>query len=282
MEKDNDWTLVIRPQKRWLDIDFAELWRYRDLYSMYVKRDITVTYKQTILGPLWYLIQPAFTTIIYMFVFGGLAGISTDGVPQPLFYMSGIMMWNYFSACFSASSNVFVSNQNVFGKVYFPRLVVPLAEITSKLLQFGIQMLLFVAIYIYCLSIGAPIQINAAILLLPLLVLLTAFIAMSWGLIISALTTKYRDLTKLIDFGVQLFMYATPVIYPLSVAPEKYKLLLMLNPLASLFETFRYGTLGCGNLDWWGLLYSTLVTLVSLFIAVVVFCRVERNFIDTI
>jgi lipopolysaccharide transport system permease protein len=282
MAKDNGWTLVIRPQKRWLDIDFAELWRYRDLYTMYVKRDIAVAYKQTILGPLWYLIQPAFTTIIYMFVFGGLAGISTDGVPQPLFYMSGIMMWNYFNACFSASSNVFVTNQNVFGKVYFPRLVVPLAEITSKLIQLCIQMLLFIAIYIYCLSFGASVSINAAILLVPLLVLLTAFLAMSWGLIISALTTKYRDLTKLVDFGVQLFMYATPVIYPLSVAPEKYRLLLMLNPLAPIFETFRYGTLGCSSPDWWGLLYSTLATILSLFIAIVVFCRVERNFIDTI
>jgi lipopolysaccharide transport system permease protein len=282
MFKDNGWTLVIRPQKRWFDIDFAELWRYRDLYTMYVKREITIAYKQTILGPLWYLIQPIFTTIIYVFVFGGLAGISTDGVPQPLFYMSGIMLWNYFSACFSASSNIFVSNQNVFGKVYFPRLVVPLAEITSKLIQLCIQMLLFIAIYIYCLSSGASVSINAAILLVPLLVLLTALIAMSWGLIISALTTKYRDLTKLIDFGVQLFMYATPVIYPLSVAPEKYRLLLMLNPLAPIFETFRYGTLGCSSIDWLGLFYSTLMTFVSLFIAIVMFCRVERNFIDTI
>jgi lipopolysaccharide transport system permease protein len=282
MAKDNEWTLEIRPQKRLLDIDFADLWRYRDLYSMYVKRNIIVSYKQTILGPLWFLIQPAFTTIMYMFVFGGLAGISTDGVPQPLFYMSGIMMWGYFSSCFLMSSNVFVSNQNVFGKVYFPRLVVPLAGITSNLIQLAIQMVLFIAIYIYCLAIGAPVRINAAILLLPLLVLLTAFIAMSWGLIISSMTTKYRDLTKLVSFGVTLFMYATPVIYPLSVAPERYRFLLMLNPLTPLFETFRYACLGCSSLDWWGLLYSTMVMLLSLFISVVVFCRVERNFMDTV
>jgi lipopolysaccharide transport system permease protein len=282
MAKNNGWTLEIRPQKRLLDIDFAGLWRYRDLYAMYVKRNIIVTYKQTILGPLWFLIQPVFTTIMYMFVFGGLAGISTDGVPQPLFYMSGIMLWNYFSSCFNVSSNVFISNQGVFGKVFFPRLVVPLAGITSNLIQLAIQMLLFCAIYIYCLAVGTPVSVNLAILLLPILLVLTAFIAMSWGLIISSLTTKYRDLTKLVSFGIQLFMYATPVIYPLSVAPEKYKILLLLNPLTPIFETFRYACLGCSSLDWLGLLYSTIVMLISLFIAIVVFCRVERNFMDTV
>jgi lipopolysaccharide transport system permease protein len=282
MAKNNGWTLEIRPQKRLLDIDFAGLWRYRDLYAMYVKRNIIVTYKQTILGPLWFLIQPVFTTIMYMFVFGGLAGISTDGVPQPLFYMSGIMLWNYFSSCFNVSSNVFISNQGVFGKVFFPRLVVPLAGITSNLIQLAIQMLLFCAIYIYCLAVGTPVSVNLAILLLPILLVLTAFIAMSWGLIISSLTTKYRDLTKLVSFGIQLFMYATPVIYPLSVAPEKYKILLHLNPLTPIFETFRYACLGCSSLDWLGLLYSTVVMLISLFIAIVVFCRVERNFMDTV
>jgi lipopolysaccharide transport system permease protein len=282
MAKNNGWTLEIRPQKRLLDIDFAGLWCYRDLYAMYVKRNIIVTYKQTILGPLWFLIQPVFTTIMYMFVFGGLAGISTDGVPQPLFYMSGIMLWNYFSSCFNVSSNVFISNQGVFGKVFFPRLVVPLAGITSNLIQLAIQMLLFCAIYIYCLAVGTPVSVNLAILLLPILLVLTAFIAMSWGLIISSLTTKYRDLTKLVSFGIQLFMYATPVIYPLSVAPEKYKILLLLNPLTPIFETFRYACLGCSSLDWLGLLYSTIVMLISLFIAIVVFCRVERNFMDTV
>lgn len=282
MSKKNEWTLEILPQKHWLDIDLADLWRYRDLYKMYVKRNIIVTYKQTVLGPLWFLIQPAFTTIMYMFVFGGLAGISTDGVPKPLFYMSGIMLWSYFSACFSASSGVFVSNQSVFGKVYFPRLVVPLAAITSQLIQFGIQMILFIAVYIYCYVIGAPVHVNAAILLLPFIIFLTAFLAMSWGLIISSMTTKYRDLTKLVAFGVQLFMYATPVIYPLSVAPGMYRYLLLANPLTSLFETFRYACLGCSSLDWAALAYSFVVMLVSLFIAVVVFSRVERNFMDTI
>lgn len=282
MSKKNEWTLEILPQKHWLDIDLADLWRYRDLYKMYVKRNIIVTYKQTVLGPLWFLIQPAFTTIMYMFVFGGLAGISTDGVPKPLFYMSGIMLWSYFSACFSASSGVFVSNQSVFGKVYFPRLVVPLAAITSQLIQLCIQMILFIAVYIYCYVIGAPVHVNAAILLLPFIIFLTAFLAMSWGLIISSMTTKYRDLTKLVVFGVQLFMYVTPVIYPLSVAPGKYKYLLLSNPLTPLFETFRYACLGCSNLDWGALAYSFVVMLVSLFIAVVVFCRVERNFMDTI
>ena len=227
--KDN-WTIEIKPRKNLFDIDLKGIWRYRDLYYMYVKRDIVTVYKQTILGPLWFLIQPIFTTVIYMFVFGGLAGISTDGMPQPLFYMAGITLWNYFSAAFTVSSNIFTANASVFGKVYFPRLVVPLAGITSNLIKLAIQMLLFVAMYIYFYMQGAPLFINWSLLLLPLLILLIAFHAMSWGLIISALTTKYRDLTQLVAFGVQLLMYATPVIYPMSAAPEKYRAILELNP----------------------------------------------------
>ena len=195
---------------------------------MYVKRDIVTVYKQTILGPLWFLIQPIFTTVMYMFIFGGLAGISTDGVPQPLFYMAGIMLWNYFSSAFNVSSNVFTANAGVFGKVYFPRLVVPLSGITSNLI------------------------------------------------------TKYRDLTQLVTFGLQLFMYATPVIYPLNAAPEKYRDIIALNPLTPIFETFKYSCMGCGSLDWGGLAYSTLFMLSTLFCAVVIFSRVERNFMDTV
>jgi lipopolysaccharide transport system permease protein len=217
-----------------------------------------------------------------MFVFGGLAGISTDGVPQSLFYMSGIMLWGYFSASFFGSSNVFIENQNVFGKVYFPRLIVPLANVTSNLIQLFIQMLLFVAFYIYWVVKDAPIHMNISILLLPYLIILLAMLSMSWGLIISSMTTKYRDLTKLITFGMQLFMYATPIIYPMSVAPEKYKFILSLNPLTSIFETFRYSVLGCGSFDGIGLVYSSVCMVITMFISIVVFCRVERNFIDTV
>ena len=276
------WTVEIKPKKKWLDIDIKNLWRYRDLYYMYVKRDIITVYKQTVLGPLWFVIQPVFTTIMYMFVFGGLAGISTDGAPQPLFYLSGIMLWNYFSTCFQISSNIFISNAGIFGKVYFPRLVVPLAGITSNLIKMLIQLGLFIAVYIYFYCTGADLRVNWTIILFPYLVFLIAFHAMSWGMIISSMTTKYRDLRQLVTFGIQLFMYATPVIYPLSAAPGKYKDLIALNPLTPIFEAFKYSCMGCGSLDWGGLLYSTIFMLVTLFFAVIIFNRVERNFMDTV
>lgn len=277
-----NWTIEIKPKKKWLDVDLKGIWRYRDLYYMYVKRDIITVYKQTILGPLWFLIQPILTTIMYMFVFGGLAGISTDGVPQPLFYMSGILLWNYFNAAFMVSSNVFTANASVFGKVYFPRLVVPLSGITSNLIKFGIQLLLFIIIYLYYYIQGVNLSINWSILLFPLLILMIALHAMSWGLIISALTTKYRDLTQLVAFGIQLFMYLTPVIYPLSAAPEKYRIFISLNPLTPIFETFKYSCMGSGSLDWIGLGYSFIVLMITLFLSIIIFNRVERNFMDTV
>lgn len=279
---ENKWDIEIKPKKKLLDVDIKGIWKYRDLYRMYVKRDIVTVYKQTILGPLWFLIQPIFTTIMYMFVFGGLAGISTDGAPQPLFYMSGILLWNYFNSAFMVSSNVFTVNANVFGKVYFPRLVVPLSGITSNLIKFGIQLVLFILMYLYYWAQGADLHINWTLILFPFLVFLIAFHAMSWGLIISALTTKYRDLTQLVTFGIQLFMYATPVIYPLSAAPEKYRDLISLNPLTPIFEAFKYSCMGCGSLDWGGLLYSTVFMCITLFLSVVIFSRVERNFMDTV
>lgn len=274
----------ITPHRGLLDIDLKGLWRYRDLYFMYIKRDIVTKYKQTILGPLWYIIQPVFTTIMYMFVFGGLAGISTDGAPQPLFYLAGILFWNYFSESFLLCSDVFIANANVFGKVYFPRLVVPLSGVTSNLLKMLIQLALFAIVYVYYYSTlpEGVINVNASILLFPFLILLLALHAMSWGLIVSSLTTKYRDLKFLIQFGIQLFMYATPVIYPLSVAPEKYRNIIDLNPLTPIFEAFKYSTLSCGTLDWGGLLYSTLFMIVSLFLSVIIFSRTERNFMDTV
>lgn len=280
MEK--EWTLVIKPEKRLLDVDFKDLWRYRDLWYMYVKRDIVTVYKQTILGPLWFFIQPIFTTIMYMFVFGGLAGISTDGVPQPLFYLSGITLWNYFSSCFNGSCDTFTANAGVFGKVYFPRLVVPLASLTSNLVKMLIQLLLFISVYIYYAAIGGPVSINWSALLFPVLVLMLAFHAMSWGLIVSSLTSKYRDLRHLVSFGLQLLMYATPVIYPLSVAGDKYGWALKLNPLTPIFEAFKYGVLGSGSLSWGGLLYSFILMVVMLFVSIIIFNRVERHFMDTV
>ena len=277
-----NWTIEIKPKKKLLDVDLKGIWRYRDLYYMYVKRDIITVYKQTILGPLWFLIQPILTTIMYMFVFGGLAGISTDGIPQPLFYMSGILLWNYFNAAFMVSSNVFTANAGVFGKVYFPRLVVPLSGITSNLIKFGIQLLLFIIIYLYYYIQGVNLSINWTLLLFPLLILMIALHAMSWGLIISALTTKYRDLTQLVAFGIQLFMYLTPVIYPLSAAPEKYRIFISLNPLTPIFETFKYSCMGSGSLDWIGLGYSFIVLMITLFLSIIIFNRVERNFMDTV
>ena len=274
--------LVIRPRKRLLDVDLKALWRYRDLWYMYVRRDIVTYYKQTVLGPLWFLVQPVLTTVMYMFVFGGLAGISTDGAPQPLFYLSGIMLWNYFSDSFNASSNVFTTNASVFGKVYFPRLVVPLASLTSNLIKMGIQLVLFVLVYAGYLLAGQPLEVNATLLLFPFYILLLAGHALSWGLIISSITSKYRDLRYLVSFGLQLFMYATPVIYPLSVASDKFRTILELNPLTPVFEAFKYGCLGCGSFSLGGLLYSTVFMGVTLFFAVIVFNRVERTFMDTV
>ncbi|MBR1576552.1 MAG: ABC transporter permease [Bacteroidales bacterium] len=274
--------LVIRPRKGLLEVDLKALWRYRDLWYMYVRRDIVTYYKQTVLGPLWFLVQPVLTTVMYMFVFGGLAGISTDGAPQPLFYLSGIMLWNYFSDSFNASSNVFATNASVFGKVYFPRLVVPLAGLTSNLVKMGIQLVLFVLVYAGYRIAGQGLHVNATLLLFPLYILLLAGHALSWGLIISSVTSKYRDLRYLVGFGLQLFMYATPVIYPLSVASDKFRTVLELNPLTPVFEAFKYGCLGCGSLSWGGLLYSAVFMAVALFVAVIVFNRVERTFMDTV
>ena len=279
---EQNWTRVIKPKTSLLDIDLKNVWRYRDLIYMYVKRDIVVQYKQTILGPVWYFVQPILTTIMFMFVFGGIAQISTDGMPQPLFYMAGLLLWNYFSSCFTASSDIFGSNSAVFGKVYFPRLVVPISAIISNLLKMLIQLVLFIIIYVYFVIKGAPVYINWALLLFPVLVVMTALHGMSWGLVISSLTTKYRDLKFLISFGVQLLMYATPIIYPLSASPEKYRWILELNPLTPIMEAFKYSCMGCGALSWSGLLYSFIFMMTSLFFGIVIFSRQEKTFMDTV
>ena len=279
----NEMISHIQPKKKWLDVDIKGLWRYRDLYRMYIKRDIVTQYKQTILGPLWYIIQPLLTTIMYMCVFGGLAGISTDGIPQPLFYMAGVTLWGYFQTCFTSCSDVFGTNASVFGKVYFPRLVVPLSAVTSNLIRMFIQLAMFILIYIYYIVTGGfELTLSWSLLLFPIIIIMVGLHAMSWGLVISSWTTKYRDLKFLIQFGIQLFMYATPVIYPLSFAPEKYRWVLEINPLTPLFEAFKYSCLGVGTWNASGLLYSFTFLLVTMFFAVLIFNRTEQRFMDTV
>ena len=249
---------------------------------MFVKRDFVAFYKQTVLGPLWFFLQPLFTTITFTFIFGNLAGLSTDGLPQPLFYLAGITAWSYFSECITKTSTVFKDNQNIFGKVYFPRLIMPLSIVASNLVRFGVQMLLFVAMMIYYWVVGGQFHITWAVTLFPLLVVLMALLGLGIGLIITAMTTKYRDLSFLVQFGVQLLMYLTTVIYPLSAAPEKYRQWLELNPMTSIIETFRLGFLGQGTVTSWGVAYSILVTLIILATGVIIFNRTEKTFVDTV
>jgi len=276
------WDIIIKPETSLFDINFMEIWRYRDLLIMFVKRDIITFYKQTILGPLWFFIQPLFTTFMFMVVFGGLAGISTNGLPQGLFYMAGILCWNYFSDCLNRTSTTFKENQQIFGKVYFPRVVVPLSIIISNLVRFGIQFVLFLAFYAYYLLQGVSIQPTEGALLFPFLIIIMAGLALGFGMIITALTTKYKDLTFLVQFGVQLWMYATPIIYPLSSAPEKYRWLIIANPMTAVVETFKYGFLNQQPFELYHLLYSAGFMIVILFTGILVFNKVERGFMDTI
>ena len=278
-----DYTTIIKPQSKLFEIDFKEIWRYRDLLVMLIKRDIVTQYKQTILGPTWYFIQPALTTIMYMVVFGGIAGISTDGLPQPLFYLAGIVLWQYFSECLNKTSATFTQNQHIFGKVYFPRLISPLSNVLSNLVRMSIQFLLFLIVYVYYVAVGVDVMPNAYALLLPLLIVMLAGLSLGFGIIISSMTTKYRDLTILFTFIVQLWMYATPVIYPLStISNEKIRMLMGINPLTSIFEAFKYGMLGVGQFSWGGLGYSFGFMVVLLLVGVVVFNKVQRSFMDTV
>lgn len=281
-EEEEEWSLVIEPKTGLFNLHLDDLWRYRDLIYMFVKREYVSQYKQTILGPIWFLVQPILTTITYIVIFGGIAKIPTDGLPQPLFYMSGILMWNYFSTCLTKTSDTFIANANIFGKVYFPRLTVPIATVISGLISFFIQMVLFLAVYAYYFWKGAVIQPNVYLLLLPYLIFLMAALGLALGIIISSLTTKYRDLKFLVTFGVQLFMYATPVIYPLSVLSVKYKKLVLLNPMTSIMETFRFSVLGVGEFSWSALGYSTAFTALVLAFGVVLFNKIEKSFMDTV
>ena len=281
-KESHNWDLVIASKTKLIEFNFEQLWHYRDLLYLLIKRDIISFYKQTILGPLWFFIQPIFTTIIYTFIFGGLAKISTDGIPQPLFYMAGITAWNYFSECLVKTSTVFKDNANIFGKVYFPRLILPLSIVGSNLVRFGVQFLLFIIFILYYYIKGFYFEISWAILFFPFLVLLMALLGLGLGLIITAMTIKYRDLAFLIVFGVQLLMYTTTVIYPLSAAPIKYKLLISLNPMTGIIEAFRYSILGKGEFTTSSILYSTLITILTLFIGMIVFNKTEKTFLDTV
>jgi lipopolysaccharide transport system permease protein len=279
---EQSWDTELKPQSSVFDLHLKDVWNYRDLLWLLVRRDFVSFYKQTIFGPLWFFIQPIFTTITFTVIFGNLAGISTNGAPKPLFYMAGTIAWNYFADVLNKTSTVFRDNANIFGKVYFPRLIMPLSIIFSNLVKFGIQLALFLVFLVYYLFSGANIHPNFYILLFPVVILLMAIMGLGLGLIITAMTTKYRDLIFLVTFGVQLLMYATPIIYPLDAAPEKYRDLISLNPLSGLVETVRYGFLGTGHFYVGAFAYSVVASVAVFLLGLVVFNRVEKNFVDTV
>ena len=276
------WTTIIKPKTGWFDINLRELFQYKDLITMFVKRDFKTLYKQTILGPLWIIINPLLTTLMYTIVFGNIANISTDGMPQIVFYMLGTTVWTYFSSCLTKTSSTFTGNASIFGKVYFPRLVTPISTVISGLINFGVQFLMFLGFMAYFMIKGSPIEPNLWILITPLLLVQLAALALGFGIIISSMTTKYRDLAVLVTFGVQLWMYATPVVYPASQIGGKLKTLMMLNPVSPIVESFRYAFLGSGSIPWNYLGISVVTTLVVLFAGVVLFSRVEKTFMDTV
>lgn len=288
-KNEEGWDIVIKPREKLLSVDFAEIWRYRDLCSLFIKRNIVVQYKQTILGPLWYVIQPVLTVVMYMVVFGGIAGIPTDGVPQPLFYLGGVCMWQYFADCLNSTANTFVKNAGIFGKVYFPRLVMPISDVLSNLLRFSIQLGLFLIVYVAYAIVGCAACPNWYVALFPLLVVMMAGLALGFGVLISSMTTKYRDLQILFTFVVQLWMYATPIVYPLSQAEGKIvagmnlHTIMLLNPVTPVIETFKYGFLGAGEFIGWGWLAYSLVFMVLLLgLGIVVFNKVQKSFMDTV
>lgn len=276
------WDLEIKPKSKLFTLDLVELWHHKDLVFMFVKRDFATVYKQTILGPLWFFIQPILTTLTFTIIFGNIAKIPTDGIPSILFYLSGITLWNYFADCLTATSDTFIKNASIFGKVYFPRLVVPISVVISNLMKFAVQFLLFLLVYTYYYFTRADIHPNTALFLLPLLLLNMAFIGLGTGMVISAMTTKYRDLRFLIAFGVQLLMYATPIIYPLSSIPDKYKWIVELNPMSSVIETFKYSFIGVGTYSVPALLKSFSISLIILLLGIFTFNKVEKTFMDSV
>ena len=276
------WSLTIRPKRGLMDINLNEIWKYRDLVMLFVRRDFVARYKQTILGPLWFIIQPILTTLMFTVIFSQIAGISTEGLPPMLFYMAGTVAWTYFATCLNSTSNTFVSNAGIFGKVYFPRLTVPLSIVISNLIQFFIQFMLLAAFMFYFYLRGTAIHLNWYVLLIPYLIVIMALMGLGFGIIISSLTTKYRDLTNLVAFGMQLWMYATPIIYPLSRVPAKYRTLVLANPVTPIIETFRFALLGSGSVSQGQLIYCSVFTLVVMVIGIIMFNRVEQSFMDVV
>ena len=279
-----NWDLIITPHRGWFDISLSELWMYRDLLFMIVKRDFTTYYKQTILGPIWFLIQPLLSTIVFTVIFNKVAKISTDEIPPMLFYMSGIISWNYFSYCLTSTSGSFTNHADMFGKVYFPRITVPTAKVISGLVKFCVQFILFFGFYFYYLSIGNE-HINPSLhtlWLIPFMIIQIALLAQGLGMILSSLTTRYRDLTHLVDFGTQLLMYASPIVYPLSVVPDKYRIFILANPLTPIIEGFRHIFLGTGQFSIYLYLYSLILSIFIFIFGLLIFYRVERNFIDSV
>ncbi|WP_016991065.1 ABC transporter permease [Flavobacterium sp. ACAM 123] len=282
---DNSWLFEITPKNKFFSLNLKEVWQYRDLVLLFVKRDVVTVYKQTVLGPLWYLIQPLFTSITFTIIFNNLAGISTGTVPPFLFNLAGITVWNYFTACLTGTSNTFGANAGIFGKVYFPRLIVPISIVISNLIKFGIQFFIFIAFYIYYYGQGAAISLNGAVAFFPLLIILMGVLGLGLGMFISSLVTKYRDFSYLIGFGVQLLMYLSAVMYPMALIKEKipsYGWLVQYNPLAYIIETARFMLLNVGHISVFGLLYTFTVTVIVFLVGVLIFNKTEKSFIDTV
>ena len=278
------WTTIIRPRTGWFDVDLEELWRYRDLIVMFVKRNFTVMYKQTILGPLWIILNPLITTVLFNVVFGGIAGLSTDGTPGFLFYMAGNTVWTFFANCVNNTANTFVTNSQIFGKVYFPRLTMPVSQVLTSLINFGIQAVMYLIFWVYFFATGSGVTFTLWVLAVPFVVLEVMLLGLGVGIIVSSLTTKYRDLAIAVGFGVQLWMYATPVVYPLYMLESSPRLkgLVQLNPMTSPIEIFRMATLGTGPVTTFGIVYSLVFTAAALVLGVVLFSRIEKTFMDTV
>lgn len=283
--KDADWLFEITPKNKFFSLNLREVWQYRDLLLLFVKRDVVTVYKQTILGPLWYLIQPLFTSITFTIIFNTVAGINTGSIPPFLFNLAGITVWNYFTACLTDTSDTFKRNAAIFGKVYFPRVIMPISIVISNLLKFGIQFLIFIAFYIFYYLNGAPISLNGSVVFFPLLVALMGILGLGLGMFISSLVTKYRDFSYLIGFGVQLLMYLSAVMYPMALMKEKmpdYAWLVQYNPLAYIIESSRYMLLNVGQVSVWGLIYTVSITVAVFFVGVLIFNKTEKSFIDTV
>jgi len=281
----NDWLFEITPTNKFFSLNFKEIWQYRDLLMLFVKRDIITVYKQTVLGPLWYLIQPLFTSITFTIIFNNVAGIKTGSIPPFLFNLAGIMVWNYFTACLNGTSDTFKSNAGIFGKVYFPRIITPLSIVISNLVKFGIQFCIFVVFYIFFFCQGADLSLNISVLFFPVLIIFMGILGLGLGMIISSMVTKYRDLNNLVGFGVQLLMYISAVMYPMELIKEKlpkFGWIVQYNPLAYVIETSRYMLLNIGNISILGLVYTMVVTLIVFFVGLLVFNRTEKSFIDTV